>query len=189
MSGKLRIEPANYSPEKHDHLVLRQKTQTLVFNDPRQFGRVLFTISEHEPDWWTKLPPSIVSGEFTRHRCESFVQRHGKAPIKAVLLMQNGFPGIGNWMADEILWRARIHPSPQAKKLTARQITQLWKTTKEVSTKALATIGKDFSDPPKSWLFQHRWEKGGDCPRCGAPLHHTTVGGRTTCWCKRCQPE
>ena len=40
-----------------------------------------------------------------------FLQRRARAPIKAVLLMQERFPGIGNWMADEILWRAAIHPA------------------------------------------------------------------------------
>src|SRR5438445_8928270 len=40
MSGKLRVEPADFSPGRHVHLVLVQKRQTLVFSDPRMFGRV-----------------------------------------------------------------------------------------------------------------------------------------------------
>ena len=46
---------------------------------------------------------------------------------------------------------------------------------------ALRIIGKDLSDA-RSWLFKHRWHKGGACPRTGAKLQHATIGGRTTCW-------
>jgi formamidopyrimidine-DNA glycosylase len=35
---------------------------------------------------------------------------------------------------------------------------------------------------PKSWLFWHRWEDGGKCPRTKSPLVREEVGGRTTCW-------
>jgi Formamidopyrimidine-DNA glycosylase N-terminal domain len=46
MSGKLRVETANFSPRKHDHLVLVQKPRTLVFSDPRMFGRVRFHVGK-----------------------------------------------------------------------------------------------------------------------------------------------
>src|SRR6185503_584898 len=56
MTGKLRVEKSPCTPLPHDHLVLRQKRQTLIFSDPRQFGRVLFHHGTNEPDWWSKLP-------------------------------------------------------------------------------------------------------------------------------------
>ena len=52
---------------------------------------------------------------------------------------------------------------------------------------SLRVIGEDWSDPPDSWLFNHRWEKGGRCPRTRGPLSHATIGGRTTCWSPRRQ--
>jgi formamidopyrimidine-DNA glycosylase len=58
---------------------------------------------------------------------------------------------------------------------------------REVCTDALRVIGKDWSDPPDTWLFNHRWEKGGRCPRTRGPLLHATIGGRTTCWSPRRQ--
>ncbi len=42
MTGELRVEPASFTPAKHDHLVLRQKGRALVFSDPRQFGACIF---------------------------------------------------------------------------------------------------------------------------------------------------
>ncbi|MGH7938163.1 MAG: DNA-formamidopyrimidine glycosylase family protein, partial [Chthoniobacterales bacterium] len=52
MSGQLRVEPAGFRAEKHDHLVLEQKKRALVFRDPRQFGRVRFHHGKAPPDWW-----------------------------------------------------------------------------------------------------------------------------------------
>jgi formamidopyrimidine-DNA glycosylase len=182
MTGELRVEPPHFQPGKHDHLVLRQAKNALVFEDPRLFGRILFAKGVHAPDWWAKLPPDLLSSSFTVKALSQFLGRRKRAPLKAVLLMQERFPGIGNWMADEILWRAAIHPKQAAGSLTADQMRALYREIRFVCREALRIIGKDFSDPPKSWLFLHRWKKGGTCPRTGAKLMHATIGGRTTCW-------
>lgn len=187
MTGKLRVEPPGFAPEKHDHLVLRQQKQALVFRDARQFGRVLFHVGKSEPVWWAKRATEISSKEFTKAALEQILQRHRKAPLKAVLLMQHRFPGVGNWMADEILWQAKINPKVGAGELTPAAVKVLHAKTRFVCSEALRIIGKDFSDPPASWLFRYRWRKGGHCPRCKAALKHGTVGGRTTCWCPNCQ--
>ena len=121
------------------------------------------------PDWWTSDVPEIISQEFNRKFVERFLGRHGKAPIKAVLLMQSGFSGIGNWMADEILWRARIHPATPAGKLTARQRDVLFRATKFVARESLRTLGKDNSDPPRSWLIHQKWKPKTEF----APRDHT----------------
>ena len=182
MTGELRVEKADYSPAKHDHLVLMQEKRALVFEDARQFGRVLFAQGPSAPAWWAKLPPDLLSTSFTEKALADFLRRRARAPLKAVLLMQERFPGIGNWMADEILWRAAIHPKQLAGSLKAAQIKTLYREIRTVCREALRIIGKDWSDPPKSWLFLHRWEKSGTCPRTGAKLKHATIGGRTTCW-------
>ena len=187
MSGKLRLEAAEFSPGKHDHLVLQQKEQSLVFSDARQFGRVRFHYGKEAPDWWRASAPEIHSRKFTKPALQRFVRRHARAPIKAVLLLQSGFPGVGNWMADEILWRARIAPRISGGKLSDEKLDVLWRTTRFVARASLRTIGQDFSDPPKSWLLHQRWKRSGKCPRDGTMLRRGTIGGRTTAWCATCQ--
>lgn len=182
MTGELRLEKPDFEPAKHDHLVLRQAKHALVFEDPRLFGRILFAEGKEPPAWWSKLPPDLLSAAFSVQALTDFLRRRKKAPIKAVLLMQERFPGIGNWMADEILWRAGIHPRQPAGSLDAARIRALHREIRRVCREALRIIGKDWSDPPKSWLFSYRWKKGGTCPRTGAKLQHATIGGRTTCW-------
>jgi formamidopyrimidine-DNA glycosylase len=195
MSGELRVESPDYVPGKHDHLVLRQELRSLVFADPRMFGAVRFQRGPQPPAWWTGIAPAVLSGEFTPAVVADFLHRRRRAPIKAVLLMQERFPGIGNWMADEILWRARLAPQRTAGSLDTAAQRTLHRECRQVARQALRTIaGVGSRLPPDlnvhipaTWLFNHRWEKGGDCPRCHAPLRHATIGGRTSCWCPQCQ--
>jgi len=140
MTGKLRVESPDFKPAKHDHLVLRQAKQALVFEDARLFGRVLFAESSDAPSWWAKLPPDLLSSAFTAKDLEIFLKRRARAPVKAVLLMQERFPGIGNWMADEILWRAAIHPRQAAGSLDAARIKTLYREIRWVCREALRII-------------------------------------------------
>jgi len=187
MTGKIGLQSANFPPRKHDHLVLYQTKRALVFTDSRQFGRVRFRHGSDKPDWWKSDVPEIMSPVFNQKFVDQFLDRHRKAPIKAVLLLQDGFPGIGNWMADEILWRAKILPSKRTGKLKPHERAAIFDATKFVARKSLQTLGKDFSDPPRNWLIHQKWKVDGICPRHRTPLWHGTIGGRTTAWCPRCQ--
>jgi formamidopyrimidine-DNA glycosylase len=193
MTGALRAEPVEHRPARHDALVLWTKKSALVFNDPRQFGRVRAWrgVKGGRPPWLRELPAEVLSREFTVAAVQAVMARHGRAPLKAVLLKQEYFPGIGNWMADEVLWRAALHPAQlagtAAKPRTAKK---LHATLREVTRDALRVIaGKGRQLPPdlnvhipNTWLFNHRWEDGGRCPKTGAWLRREEIGGRTTCW-------
>lgn len=190
MSGELLVQSPAYLPAKHDHLVLRTRRRALVFTDPRMFGRVQLHHGPAAPGWWSRIAPSLLSATFTTRVVAEFLRRRAKAPIKAVLLMQERFPGIGNWMADEILWRAAIHPRRPAGSLTAAEVKTLWRECRHVCRIALGTIaGRGDALPadlnvniPETWLFRHRWRTGGRCPLTGAKLERAEIGGRTTCW-------
>ncbi len=189
MSGELRLEAQpDYAPRKHDHLILLQKNRALVFEDQRHFGRVRLHQGTEPPEWWRKLAPSVLSKEFTLSGMTNFLQRRHRTALKAVLLMQEHFPGIGNWMADEILWRARLYPARAAGSLGPAEARRLWQQVRWVSRTAIRIISDDWTYP-KTWLFTHRWEAGGQCPRCKTDLERATIGGRTTCWCPECQPK
>jgi formamidopyrimidine-DNA glycosylase len=184
MTGELLALPPDYVPQKHDHLVLYTSAAALVYRDPRMFGRWRLDRGSDPPAWWRALPPEILSKKFSLAALSEFLRRRARTPLKALLLDQSMFPGIGNWMADEVLWQLRLHPAtPAGKAAAAALLTKL----RAVCRTALRSIGRDWSDPPASWLFRHRWTKSGRCPRCHSPLTRTSLRGRTACWCPKCQ--
>ena len=183
MTGETAELPRGAPAGRHDHLVLRFRGgPDLVFRDPRMFGRVQFWRGPGEPAWWSGIAPAVLSPAFTAEAVGAFLRRRARAPIKSVLLMQERFPGIGNWMADEVLWRAGFHPRAKAGDFGPVAVRKLRATLRQVCRDALRVIGKDWSDPPSHWLFNHRWEDGGRCPRTREPLRRGAVGGRTACW-------
>ena len=187
MTGALRVEAPAFVAAKHDHLLLRQRRCALVFSDPRQFGRVLHFQGADEPPWWSAIAPALTSEAFTRETLRDALQRHRRLPIKGTLLLQKHFPGVGNWMADEILWRTSIDPRCASGEISGARIGALWKAIRFVCSGAMKHVSGDFSDPPRNWFYHERWKAGGHCPRDGAVLNRATVGGRTTAWCPRCQ--
>jgi len=187
MTGALRVEPAGFVAAKHDHLLLRQRGRALVFSDPRQFGRVLHFQGKGEPPWWSAIAPALTSDAFTREKLRDALQRHRRLPIKGTLLLQKHFPGVGNWMADEILWRTRIDPHRAGGEISSTRLGELWKAIRFVCQGAMKHVSGSFSDPPRAWFYHQRWAAGGKCPRDGAGLKRATVGGRTTAWCPKCQ--
>lgn len=187
MSGHLSVAKPTKAPGRHDHLVLRQAARQLVYTDPRMFGSWYLLDHSAMTAFWETLPPEVTSPRFTKERLHRFLQRRTRRPIKGTLLDQSLFPGIGNWMADEVLWRCHLDPRRPAGSLSKEETADLWKKLRLVCRQAMRIIGTSWGDPPpKTWLFPHRWKDGGRCP-CGAPLVRETIAGRTTCWCPTCQ--
>ncbi len=191
MTGRLRAASAGHAAARHEHLVLSFASVSLVFEDPRMFGRVRLDLVDggRAPRWWLDLPPQPTDPRFTKARVRDFVRRFPRTPLKTLLLDQRGFPGIGNWMADEICWRLRLAPQTPAGELDEAVLGALWREVRRVSRGALRAVGADWGDLPDSWLMNHRWRDGGTCPRrgCRHELVRGDLRGRTTCWCPACQ--
>ncbi|MES2709187.1 MAG: DNA-formamidopyrimidine glycosylase family protein [Verrucomicrobiota bacterium] len=185
MTGELLAAEAAHIPGKHDHLVLFTTSSALVFRDFRMFGGVkLEENAESPPPDWQSLPPEILSGKFTEKRVREALRHHARMPLKPFLLDQTWFPGIGNWMADEVLFQLRLPPSIPCGQVDPAALRKILR---HICRKSMDTIAVDWSDPPASWLMRHRWKAGGHCPRCGVELVRKTLRGRTACWCPVCQ--
>ena len=103
----------------------------------------------------------------------------GTTAVKARLLDQSKIAGIGNLLADEILWQAKVSPLARVGSLSAAQVNRLYRALKSVLEAASAKGGAHTGD-----IIAAR-HPGGTCPRDGAPMVHGTVGGRSTWWCSR----
>ena len=99
------------------------------------------------------------------------------APLKARLMNQTRLAGVGNLIADEVLWRSGIAPARPARSLTEDETKALHKHLKATLRDLHKRGGSHTGD-----FIAHR-TPGGRCPRDGAELRRATVGGRTTWWC------
>lgn len=136
--------------------------------DKRRLGRVHL-----EPDL-DALGPDAA--EITR---DDFRARVGKgtAPIKARLLDQSVLAGVGNLLADETLWQAKVSPSRPSGELTDDDLDELRRELRKATRQAIKKGGVHTGE-----MISHR-KADETCPRCGAPMERGTVGGRTTWWC------
>ena len=101
----------------------------------------------------------------------------GRAPIKARLLDQSAISGIGNLLADQALWQARIDPRRRTGDLTEEELDRLRREVRSTVRSALRKGGAHTG------RFIAARERDGVCPRDGTPLHTARIGGRTTYWC------
>ncbi|OBZ87040.1 Formamidopyrimidine-DNA glycosylase [Choanephora cucurbitarum] len=107
-------------------------------------------------------------------------------PTKALLLDQSFAAGIGNWVADEILFQAKIHPAQYTNTLTDQEVSDMYHKMKYICDLAVS-VEADESKFPEYWLMKHRWNKGkknevkGRLPN-GLLLKFETVGGRTSAY-------
>jgi formamidopyrimidine-DNA glycosylase len=141
---------------------------TLVLRDKRRLGRAVLDprLDGLGPD----------AGEISRDAFRERVGR-GEAPLKARIMDQSVLAGIGNLLADEALWRARLSPVRPAASLDDDELDRLRRELRAAIRSAIELGGVHTGD-----LIEHR-VRGGHCPRCGAELERATVGGRTTFWC------
>ncbi|KAJ0989508.1 hypothetical protein J5N97_007864 [Dioscorea zingiberensis] len=150
------------------------------FTDKRRFAKVRLLeaptavppISELGPDALTE--PMQVD-EFVGSLSKK------KIAIKALLLDQSFISGIGNWIADEVLYQARIHPLQPAASLSKESCHSLHRCIKEVIEKALE-VGADSSQYPKNWIFHSREKKPGKAFVDGKKIDFITAGGRTSAY-------
>src|SRR5215813_4284889 len=153
----------------------------LAFDDQRKFGEIEL-IEDVDEFVETRLGPDALEISFSQFK--AIMQKH-RGAVKAILLNQQLIAGIGNLYADEILFRARMHPATEVARMSGKDLERLFRATRYVLTKAIA-LKTDFNRLPKSWLLLHRGKRG-RCPRCGRALKSATIGGRTSWFCAPCQ--
>ena len=160
----------------------------LVFGDARRLGRVIYCSSRNileeclkklgfDP---IKTPPNSL---------DRYLEGR-KVPIKSLLLDQKFSAGIGNWMADDILYLSHIHPQKLACNLSEKERCNLLKSIVCISNESVKL--KLAEEPyPEEWLFHCRWEarkpKTKTIHSLGRNLHVIRIGGRTTIYCPDAQ--
>lgn len=183
-------------PNKQTRVNFVFEEGVLYFNDQRKFGfvKVLPTGEVEQEKFIAELAkePWEMDVKELFSRC----QKHGKSPIKAVLLDQKVIAGLGNIYADESLFYASVHPATRAGELSEEQVGLILEGARSVMMAAIDSGGSTMATYVKpdgttgSYLenfAQVFRREGRPCLRCGETILKTRVAGRGTHYCPKCQ--
>jgi len=172
-------DPEEEWPPKYTYLILTSGQKKVAFADPRKFGSCKFSDSLEES--FGELAPDGLTETITPLQCETMAatianQRLG---IKALILDQKRVvSGVGNWVADEVLYQCELHPDQSY--LTDDQAFDVVKKLSSILSTAVDCLDQGIPYPEK-WLFGFRWTKkkaGKDYE--GRNLSFLASGGRTS---------
>ena len=172
MAGSIALEGPADKPLWDRFSVEFEDGTSFALRDKRRLGRAVLN-----PDFSHVGPDAADVG---REDFRSRVGR-GNAPLKARLLDQSAISGVGNLLADQILWQARLHPRRTASSLQAEDLDALRREVRSALRTSIRRGGAHTGD------FVQARGPDGACPRCGSELERATIGGRTTYWCPVCQ--
>ncbi len=197
MEGHYRLYKESDPLDKHTHVLFRFTDETeMRYLDVRKFGTMHLFAKGTERDLLplAKLGPEPFSNEFT---VEYFADRLQKTTriIKAVLLDQTVVVGLGNIYADEVLFRANIHPEQRANTLTNKEIMILHKEIVQTLDESVQAGGSSVNSYMDAHGMSGTYQKqllvygrnGEGCPQCGSIIEKIRAAGRGTHFCPTCQ--
>ncbi len=166
----------------------------LAFVDPRKFGRIRVAASVAAHQQAKKLGPDALA--ITAAELQAKIGRRNTL-LKPLLLDQTLTAGLGNWIVDEVLFQARIHPERLGASLTEKEFAALHAAIQLVLTTAIAHEANYRHFPTAFLIHARAWDTsaapGSDahtfCPRHPkVKIAKHYVGGRATYTCPKCQP-
>jgi formamidopyrimidine-DNA glycosylase len=162
------------------HLVFDDDAE-LALADPRRLGRIrLRADPAAEPPISLLGFDALLELPSPRRFLELLDER--SAPMKALLLDQSFAAGVGNWIADEVLYQAGIDPRRRARTLSPAEGLRVRARLRSVLATAVGA-GADGDRFPRTWLFHRRWGRDATAVTTrGEKIRHDTIGGRTTAW-------
>ena len=166
----------------------------LRWSDLRKFGT--WRLHDSATEVIDKLGPEPIDDTLTLAIFRGRLANR-TAAVKAVLLDQRRFAGLGNIYVDEALYEAGIRPDTPAGLLSPAAIKRLFASSRSVLERGIENRGasfKDYVDGQGEKGTQHMHVQvfrrtGKPCYACGSEIRRTIVGGRSTHWCPKCQPK
>lgn len=179
--GNAPLDDANGRPRFLKLLLETEKGGKIAFTDARRLGRMWLVEDPAKDSRLKKLGRDSYNDLPTTKELHTIFQRR-KVPLKALLLDQGVFAGVGNWIADEVLYHARLSPKRLASSLSEKEAGQLHTALRKILDHAVE-VNADYQKFPEDWMFHHRWGGARGAEFIGGKqIVREQVGGRTTAW-------
>ena len=182
MSGGMHVyRRPEHRPRFWKLELVTDEGRRVAMTDVRRFGRIRLLRDPASEPPISLLGFDPLEGLPAAAELQAVLRRR-KAPLKAVLLDQGVFAGVGNWIADEVLYQAALSPRRPAASLTLDEVSRLRRKLHAIIRRAVGVRGDSDRFPP-TWLFHHRWGRSAEARTSRAEqIIHETIGGRTTAW-------
>jgi formamidopyrimidine-DNA glycosylase len=155
--------------------------RSVAFVDGRRLARAWFAADPLAEKSLAQMGPDVWSEPRSPEELAKILGKR-TAPMKALLLDQKLFCGIGNYLADEVLFQARIAPTREGSSLSAKDIERMLDAIRLVIGHAI-DVEADYQRFPADWLFHARWGgHKGEEQIVGHAIRREEIGGRTTAW-------
>jgi len=193
MTGRLVWRERGAPAEPYERAVIHlDGGHDLRWCDLRKFGT--WRVHDSADEVTAKLGPEPIDADLTE-RAFRAVLANRSAPVKAVLLDQRRFAGLGNIYVDEALFEARIRPDTPAGEISKAAAKRLFAASRSVLERGISHRGASFQDyvdgegnPGEEHMHVRVFRRTGKpCYSCGSAIERTIVGGRATHFCPRCQ--
>ena len=147
----------------------------LAFINMRKFGWVdlITDIAEYQKKKGLGTDAQQITFDEFR---EKFQKR--KSFIKPKLMDQKIMAGVGNWIADEILYQSRLHPESLIQNLDEQDFRNIYEKMQHILNVAVKEESNYESFP--EYFFIHNRKDDGICHHTGEPVERIEVGGRGT---------
>jgi formamidopyrimidine-DNA glycosylase len=184
MTGRLVCSHPDDAVEAHDRVLFTLSgNRQLRFRDQRKLQGLWLAGDDSDIDrLLERQGPDALAVE--RADFEAVLSSR-RGHLKTALTDQSVLAGLGNLLADEILWRARLRPDRPARDLTQADRRRLYS---QMRSTLRSSVTAGCVPPRDSWLTGHRDDPDPRCPRCGTGLRRSRMAGRGTVWCPHCQP-
>lgn len=194
--GKLLYHPAGAKLPAKYHLWVTFEDGSSLTAFTQMWGAMeLYVAGEEQERRYIKgMRPTPIDPEFTPEYLAALIdaQREGKRSVKGLLTQEQLIPGLGNSIAQDILFRARLHPKHPIDTLTPAQQRVLYNAIQETVNMAIAQGGRDdeldlYGQHGGYRRIMHSKAAGQPCPECGTTIEKIQYLGGACYYCPRCQ--
>jgi len=190
-------EPGATLPARY-HLLLQFVDGSALTVTTQMWGAMeLFEQGKEQERKYIKgMRPTPVDKEFTFRYFSGLVDellKGEKRSVKGLLTQEQLIAGLGNSVAQDIMFRAGLHPRHPIAELSPAQRRTLHsaivKTVREVIARGGRSDELDLFGKPGGYeRIMSSKTADRPCPECGTRIEKIAYLGGTCCFCPKCQP-